>query len=152
ETAQSVTVQTPTRGPITAKAGMATVFSPNCTNFNLSLSFSCVTQGHVVSLDTILLSDGTFALTEYDPLATSTGDRIEGVVTTTPTSSTQFQLMANDLVVSSTGSLIGTSIGTLVGAPVNVTLASPKVFSVDTKGLIVPVTSFGGTDASILRA
>jgi hypothetical protein len=150
-TAQSVTVQTATYGLLTAKAGTATVFSPNCTNFNLSLSFSCVTQGHVASLDTTLLSDGTFALTEYDPLATSTGDWIEGVVTTTPTSPTQFQLMANDLVIASTGSLIGTSVGTLVGAAVNVTLVNPKVFTVDTKGLTVPATSFGGTDASILR-
>jgi len=33
---------------------------------------------------------------------------------------------------------------------VNVTLVSPSPFLVDSKGLTVPVTTFGGTDASIL--
>jgi hypothetical protein len=116
-----------------------------------NLTFSCAAQGHVASIDTVLLSEGTFALTQYDPLATSTGDWIEGVVTTAPSSSTQFQLMANDLVVSSSGGLIGPSVGTLEGAPVNVTLVNPKVFTVDTKGLTVPATGFGGNDASILK-
>jgi hypothetical protein len=144
--AQTVTVQTATRGSFTATAGTTTVFSPNCT----SLNFTCVQQGQVASLDLALAANGTFSLLEYDPLASGAGDWIEGVVTTTPASTTQFQLVANDLVVPSTNSLIGSTASTLEGAPVQVTLVSPKAFTVDTKGLTVPVTTFGGTDASIL--
>jgi hypothetical protein len=144
--AQTVTVQTATRGSLTATANSATIYAFNCT----SQTFACVQQGQVASLDTVLNAAGTLTLTEYDPLATSTGDWIEGIVSQPPSSSTQFQLVANDLVVSSSGSLIGTVASALLGAPVNVTLANPKVFTVDTKGLTVPVTSFTGTDASIL--
>jgi hypothetical protein len=145
--AQTVTVQTATRGSITALANSTTVFPFNCTNQN----FTCIQQGQVGSLDTALNADGSFALLEYDPIAPTTGDWIEGIVTTTPSSSTQFQVVANDLVVSSTGSLIGTGADALLGTPVQVTLvANPNVFTVDTKGLTVPVTNFTGTDASIL--
>jgi hypothetical protein len=85
--AQTVTVQTATRGSFTATAGTTTVFSPNCT----SLNFTCVQQGQVASLDLALAANGTFSLLEYDPLASGAGDWIEGVVTTTPASTTQFQ-------------------------------------------------------------
>src|SRR5882762_4327148 len=79
---QSVTVKTATRGSLIAIANSSTVFSPNCTAFNLSLSFSsCIVQGQVASLDTVLNSDGTFTLLEYDPLSTTTADWIEGIVT-----------------------------------------------------------------------
>jgi hypothetical protein len=143
---QTVTVGTATRGGITAKAGTTTVFSPNCATQN----FSCVQPGQVASLDLALLADGTFSLLEYDPLAPASGDWIEGIVTTTPSSTTQFQIVANDLVVSSTNSLIASSASVLVGAPVQVTMVNPKVFSVDTRGLTIPATIFGGTDVSIL--
>src|SRR5229473_1193381 len=104
-TTQSVTVQTATRGPLTAIANSSTVFSPNCTAFNLSLSFSgCIVQGQVASLDTVLNSDGTFTLLEHDPLATATGDWIEGIVTVIPSSSTQFQIITNDSVLSTSNS------------------------------------------------
>ncbi len=141
--AQTVTVQTATRGSISATGGTATVFSPNCT----TQTFSCVVQGQVASLDMALNAGGTFSLLEYDPLAATSGDWIEGMVTTIPASSTQFQVVANDLVASS---LLTSSANALVGAPVQVTLVNPNVFTVDTKGLTVPVTSFSGTDASIL--
>ena len=148
-TTQSVTVKTAARGSVTAIANSSTVFSPNCLAFNLSLSFSsCVVQGHVASLDVVLNSDGTFTLLEYDPLSTTTGDWIEGIVTATASSSTQFTLVANDLVLASSGSPIGSSAP--LGTQVKVTLLSPKPFLVDTKGLTVPVNNFGGTDASIL--
>ncbi len=146
---QSVTVKTATRGSLTAIANSSTVFSPNCTAFNLSLSFSsCIVQGQVASLDTVLNSDGTFTLLEYDPLSTTTADWIEGIVTATASSPTQFTLVDNDLVLASSGSLIGSSAP--LGTQVKVTLASPKPFLVDTKGLTVPVNNFTGTDASIL--
>jgi hypothetical protein len=148
-TTQSVTVKTAARGSLTAIANSSTVFSPNCTALNLSLSFSsCVVQGHVASLDMVLNSDGTFTLLEYDPLSTTTGDWIEGIVTAAATSSTQFTVVANDLVLASSGSPIGST--TPLGSQVKVTLLTPKPFLVDTKGLTVPVNNFGGTDASIL--
>jgi len=148
-TTKSVTVMTATRGSLTALANSSTVFSPNCTSFNLSLTFSsCVVQGHVASLDMVLNSDGTFTLLEYDPLSTTTGDWIEGIVTATASSPTQFILVANDLVLASSGSLIGSS--AVLGTQVKVTLVTPKPFLVDTKGLTVPVNNFTGTDASIL--
>jgi uncharacterized protein DUF4382 len=152
-TTQSVTVKTATRGSLTAVANSSTVFSPNCTSFNLSLTFSsCVVQGHVASLDMVLKSsDGTLALLEYDPLATTTGDWIEGIITSTPSSSTQFQLVANDLVLATTNSVIGSALP--LASPVNAKLVgSPqKPFVVDSKGLIVPANPFnGGTDTSVL--
>jgi Domain of unknown function (DUF4382) len=147
---QSVTVKTATRGSFTAVANSSTVFSPNCTNFSLSLTFaSCVVQGQVASLDMELDSNGTFTLLEYDPLDTATGDWIEGVITATPTLSTQLQLVANDFVVSTSSSVIGSSL--VLGDPVNVTLASPSPFAIDSKGYVVVTNSFGGTDATVLQ-
>jgi hypothetical protein len=148
-TTQSVTVQTATRGSLTAVANSSTVFSPNCTTINLGQSFaSCVVQGDVATLDMVLNSDGTFTLLEHDPLATTTGDWVEGIVTATPSSSTQFQIVTNDMVLATSNSLLGTKLA--VATPVNVTLLNPQPFLVDTKGLTVPQTTFGGTDASVL--
>jgi hypothetical protein len=150
-TTQSVTVHTATRGSLTALADTSTVFSPNCTAFNLSLSFSsCVVLGHVASLDMVLNSDGTFKLLEYDPLDTTTKDWIEGIITFTPSSSTQFQLVANDLVLATSNSLLGNSLP--LAAPINISLVTgPQPFVVDTKGLIVPTNAFSGrTDTSAL--
>lgn len=149
-TTQSVTVHTATRGSLTALASSSTVFSPDCTSFNLTLTFtSCVVQGQVASLDMVLNSDGTFTLLEYDPLAITTGDWIEGIVTAPSTSSTQFTLVTNDVVFATSGSLFGAA---LVGTQVKVSLVTVnlKPFLVDTKGLTVPVNNFSGTDASIL--
>jgi len=146
---QSVTVQTPTSGSITAIANSSTIFSSNCTALTLSLSFtSCVVQGQVASLDTALNADGTFTLLEYDPLAPTSGDWIEGIVTAAPTSSTQFEIVTNSLVLATSGSKIGSSLA--LATPVNVTLVSSNPFLIDSKGLTIPSTTFGGTDASIL--
>jgi hypothetical protein len=146
---QSVTIQTATKGPITAIAGTSTTVSPNCTTFNLGNTFMCAKQGQVASLDTILNADGTFTLSEYDPLATKPGDWIEGIIGLPPSSLTQFQLVANDFVVAPDGSLIGKNLE--IGAPVSVTLVTPKPFVVDTKNLVVPNTTFAGAmDASVL--
>jgi hypothetical protein len=153
-TPQSVTVKTTTGGSITALANSSTVFSPNCTAFLLSLSFSsCVVQGQVASIDTALNSDGTFALLEYDPLATTTGDWIEGIITSTPSSPTQFQLVANNLVLSTSSSLIGSALP--LGSTVNITIPAspqPQPFAVDTIGFVVPSADpfTGRTDTSAL--
>ncbi len=146
---QSVTVQTATNGAITAVAGPSTAVSPNCTTFNLGSTFACAKQGQVASLDTILNSDGTFTLLEYDPLGTTAGDWIEGVVGITPSSATQFQLVTNNFVVAPSKSVIGSALE--LGAPVSVSLTNPRPFVVDSKNLNVPNTLFSGaTDASIL--
>ena len=147
-TTQSVTVKTATRGSLTAVANSSTVFSPNCTAFSLSLTFaSCVVQGHVASLDMVLKADGTLTLLEYDPLATTTGDWIEGVVPAVPSSSTQFSLVTNDAVFATSGSIISSKLS--FGTSVNATLVTPNPFLVDSKGLTIPVNLFTGTDASI---
>jgi hypothetical protein len=94
--------------------------------------------------------DGTFSLVEYDPLGTTEGDWIEGIVVLPPFSSTQFELVTNDVVLAPTNSLIGSNLG--LGAPVKINLVNPKPFVVDSKGLIVPITTFSGaTDSSVLQ-
>jgi len=40
EATQSLTIQTATKGPITAVAGTSTIVSPNCTTFNLGSTFA----------------------------------------------------------------------------------------------------------------
>jgi len=54
-------------------------------------------QGQVASLETTLNADGSFTLLEYDPLATTAGDWVEGIVGLPSSSSTQFELVTNDL-------------------------------------------------------
>lgn len=148
--AQTVTVQTATRGSLTAKAGLSTIVSPNCTTFNLGTSLSCAKQGQVASLDMTLNTDGTFRLLEYDPLATTGGDWIEGVVAQPPSSSTRFVIVTNDLVLAPSNTLIGSDLE--LGASVAVTLMDPKPFVVDSKGLNTPNSAFAGaTDASVLQ-
>jgi len=98
-----------------------------------------VEQGQVASLDTILSPDGSLTLLEYDPLAIMEGDWIEGIIGLPP----------NDFVLSNNNSLIGNNLK--LGAPVRITLASPKPFVVDSKGLVIPNSSFSGAvDASVL--
>jgi len=148
-TSQSVTVQTATKGSITAIVGTATIVSPNCTTFNLGNTFSCAKQGQVASLDMTLNADGTFTLLEYDPLAITAGDWIEGIIGVPSSSSTQFQFVANDLFLNPSNSLIGRNLQ--LGELVRITLVNPMPFVVDTKGLDVPNSTFtGATDASIL--
>jgi len=149
EATQSLTIQTATKGPVTAIAGTSTIVSPNCTTFNLGSTFACAKQGQVASLDTILNLDGSLSLLEYDPLAITDGDWIEGIIGLPPSSSTQFQLVTNDFVLATNNSLIGNNLR--LGAPVRITLENPQPFVVDSKGLVIPNSSFpGAVDASVL--
>ena len=146
---QTVVVQTATQGSITAVASNSTIVSPNCTTFNLGSTFACAKQGQVASLDMTLNANGTFSLLEYDPLSINTGDWIEGIVGLPPSSTTQFQMVTNDVVIAPSNSLIGQNLS--LAAPVSVTLVHPQPFVVDTKNLIVPTTLFtGSTDTSVL--
>lgn len=146
---ETVIVATATHGSYTATGSTATVFSPACT----AGALSCAQVGQVASIDTALNADGTLSMLEYDPIDTSTTahDWIEGVIVATPTSSSQFELVANEEVVAA-NTLTGNSL--TLGEPVQVTLGSGATFSVDVKGLTVPVpqaTAFAGaSDTSVL--
>jgi hypothetical protein len=147
-----VTVKTATHGSITATANSSTFFSPNCSNFSLPQTIACAKVNQIASIDTALNADGTFTLLDYDPLDTSATDWIEGVVTSVPTSTTQFQIVANDLFQPTSGSLIGTNLP--LGSSVTVTLGVGATFRVDGKGLIVPAEAgifSSSNDTSVLR-
>jgi hypothetical protein len=147
---QTLTLSTATGGSITAVANSSTVYSPLCTAANPSFS-TCVTVGQIASVDTAVTTSGTLTVLEFDPLASTSADIVEGTVTVTPTSPTQFQLVANNLVFAQSGSKISGSLAALMGAPVNITLSSPAPFVIDTKGLTTPVSNFSGaTDTSVL--
>jgi len=142
----SVTVKTSTRGSITATVNQSSLVLPNCVT---TPGLACVsTVGQFASIDAALNSDGTFALLEYDPIAPTSSDWIEGIVTSTPLSPTQFQIVTNDIFLASANSLIGSNLS--LGAPVQVTLAGVKPFFVDGKGFFVVTTPFtsGSTDAT----
>ena len=151
-TSTSVTIQTATRGSITATSSSSTFFSPNCTGFSLPTTMGCAKVNQIASIDVALNADGTFTLLDYDPLDTAASDWIEGVVTLVPTSSTQFQIIANDLFQPSSGSLVGTNLP--LGSTVTVNLGAGATFGVDAKGFTVPAeaTTFAGSnDTSVLR-
>jgi len=149
ESTQKVTLQTATKGPITAIASSSTSVSPNCATFHLGTTFSCVKPGQVASLDTSLNPDGSLTLVQYDPLGITEADWIEGIVTLPPSSPTQFEVVTNDFVLATSNSLVQNNLS--LGDRVTVTLAGARPFQVDTKGLLVPSTPFlGATDASVL--
>lgn len=151
-TSSAVTVQTASHGSITATANSSTFFSPNCTKFTLPTTIGCAKVNQIADVDAALNADGTFTLLDYDPLDTSATDWIEGVVTSVPSSLTQFQIVANDLFQPTSGSLVGTNLP--LGSPVTVNLATGTTFRVDDKGLTVPAdaTTFSSSnDTSVLR-
>src|SRR5882672_10261637 len=141
----SVTVQTSTHGSITAAADSSSLAVTNCVTTNAACQPAV---GQVASIDTALNSDGTFTLLEFDPIAPTSSDWIEGIVSETPSSSTQFRIVTNDIILASASSLIGSNLA--IGEPVQVTLpANVSSFVVDSKGLPISNTPFnGGTDAT----
>jgi len=145
--ATSVTVQTSTHGSIAALADSSSLALLNCVT---TPGTACApTVGQFASIDAALNSDGTFALLEFDPIAPTSSDWIEGIATSAPSSSTQFEIVTNDITRASTSSLIGASLG--IGAPVKVTLNNVKPFLVDNKGFPVTVSTFAGsTDATVI--
>ena len=143
ESASSVTLQTATRGSITSTINGSTIGSPNCVIGNQVCS---PTVGQVASIDATLNSDGTSTMLEFDPLTTTSEDLIEGIVTSSNTSTTQFQLVANDYIPASSGSIIS---GINLGDTVNVTLSAGVLpFVIDSKGLPVVTTSFSGSTSA----
>jgi len=144
--ATSVTVQTSTHGSITAAANSSSLVVTNCVTTPGTACPPAV--GQVASIDTALNSDGTFTLLEFDPIAPTSSDWIEGIVTLTPSSPTQFQIVTNDIFLKSASSLIGANLS--LGAPVQITLNNVAPFLVDTKGLTVPTSFAGGQDATVI--
>jgi hypothetical protein len=150
----TLTLKTAERGSITVTANPSTFYSPNCTNppINLSSDFNCVKANQLASMDVSLNKDGTFTLLEYDPLAAVASDWVEGVVTATPSSSTQFEVVTNDVFLASTGSMIANNVS--LGDRITVNLKSGVMFGVDSKGLTLPadaVTFQSANDTSVLR-
>lgn len=138
----SVTIQTATRGPITSAITGTTIGSSNCVILNQACKAAV---GQVASMDVTLNSDGTSSMLQYDPLSPTSVDLIEGIVTSEASSSTQFQIVANDYVPASSSSRIS---GLSLGDTVNVTLSNVNPFFVDSKDLTVYGTFQGSTDAS----
>ena len=80
-------------------------------------------------------------------MTTTSVDLIEGIVTTSNTSPTQFQVVTNDFVPATSNSKIG---GLSLGDPVNITLAAGvSPFVIDSKGLpVVTDSRLGSTSAT----
>ncbi len=142
-----VTIQTATYGNLAATATSNTFYSPNCTTLNLGLTIACAQVNQVASINAILNADGTITLTSYDPISAASAtnnDWIEGVVAYTPSSTTQFVIVANDADISSTSPLLPKP--PPIGSLITVDVAGNAVYGVDTQGLMVPAdyTNFGG--------
>ncbi|HXJ11477.1 MAG TPA: hypothetical protein VNH19_04330 [Candidatus Limnocylindrales bacterium] len=142
----SVTVQTATRGPITSVITGSTLVSPDCLITNLQNQACAPAVGQVVSMDSTLNADGTSSMLLFDPLSLTSVDLIEGIVTSETASSTQFQIVANDVVKANSNSLIG---GLSLGDTVNVSLANLIAgFFIDGKGLPLTSSSFNGSNSA----
>lgn len=144
-TANSVTVQTATRGSVTATASASTVYSSVCT----TPSVSCVGVNDAAVIDAVLNSDGSVGLVFLEPLVLQAPDLIEGVVTDVPNSVTRtFRVAATDGVFAGSNSVLNGQLH--VGDQVLVTLsATAQPFVIVDKGLgpAVPVNSFEGANS-----
>ena len=138
----TLTVQTSTRGSITASANSSTQFSGDCTTLGFAQNFTCVKANTVAIVDTLLNVDGTFTLVFYQPLPRqlSSGDLIEGVVTGVPNSVTnQFTVVVTDSVFAASGSLLQGRVN--LGDQIQITLSTPDPFTIIAKGLTLPTGS-----------
>ena len=144
--------------PITASSASTTVYDLDPTGTlcggatSLSACFG-TTAGEAASMDAILHSDGTFTVQEIEPLlASPVVDTVEGtVVSITPNTTTQFNIIVTDIIPAASGSLIA-SLG--IGSPLTVNLALGPTFRVDTKGLALLGTTVNftsGADTTALR-
>ena len=136
----TVTMQTSTRGSVTATANSSTVY--DCSKANSS----CVVLNQIAVMDGVLNSNGTITLTFFQPIIASV-DWIEGVVATIPNSvSNQFTIVATDSVPATSNSVISGRLN--LGDQVVVTLAgSVTPFAIVDKGLgqTLPVNTFTGS-------
>jgi hypothetical protein len=132
----TLTIHTSTRGDITATANSSTQFSGDCG----SQTFSCIQVNSVAIVDTVLNSDGTFTLTFYQPVSSSSVDLVEGVVTSVPdTLTNQFTMVVTDRVFANTGSILSGQVN--LGDQIVILLNAPTPFQIISKGLFVPAGS-----------
>jgi hypothetical protein len=147
----TMTIQTTTRGSITATANSSTQFSTDCTTLGFKQDFTCVKANTVAVVDTLLNADGTFALVFYQPLPTqlSSGDLIEGVVTAVPNAATsQVPIVVTDSVFAASGSVLKSQLN--LGDQVNIDLVLPPLaagFNIISKGLTIPANTFAGSNS-----
>jgi hypothetical protein len=138
---QAVTVATSNYGTFTATGSATTYYEVNCVLQNVACAPAV---GQLVSLDAAVNPDGSLALLTFDPLSNLEIDWVDGVVTTTQTNSTQFQIVAGDQATAEGGASALPN-----GSIVNVTLSNPFPFYIDSKGLPIPANTFlGSTDAT----
>jgi len=138
----ALTIQTSTRGNITATANSSTQFSADCATLGFAQDFTCVKANTIAIVDTFLNADGTLTLVFYQPLPArlSTSDLLEGVVTSVPNSVTdQFTVVVTDSVFASSGSLLSGQVH--LGDQIVITLSSPSPFQIVSKGLQIPTGS-----------
>jgi hypothetical protein len=144
-TSNSVTVQTSTRGAVTATSNSSTVYSSFCS----TPSVGCVKVNDAAVIDAILNTDGTIALAFLEPLSSGTSDLIEGVVTGIPDSvASQFTVVATDSLFPATNSVLNGQLN--LGDQVLVTLnAAAQPFVIVDKGLgqTLPANSFEGANS-----
>jgi hypothetical protein len=136
-TSNSITIQTSTRGSVTATTNASTVY--HCAAQNSS----CVATNQVAVMDAVLNSDGTITATLFEPVVDS-GDLIEGVVTSVPsTVNNTFTLVATDSVFAPSNSVLNGALN--IGDQMVVTLAAPvQPFVIVDKGLgpTLPANAF----------
>lgn len=151
---QSVTVLTASGTSFVATGSASTFFSADCVLNNNNGQACAPAVNQFVSIDTAINSDGTLALLEFDPISAIQVVWLEGVVTSVPTSNTQFQIVVTDQSPNTTGGSTTLHTGNII----NVTLVgegggagSPFPFFIDTKGYPFPTNSFANaTDTSAL--
>ena len=110
----SVTITSATatgRGSLAASTTSSTVYDhdptgTHCPTGTTQLA-NCVSSNQIASMDVILKSDGTLAIQEIEPLLTTSQDTVEGIVVSiNQNNSTQFTLVATDLIPAAANSLI----------------------------------------------
>ena len=143
-----ITLQTTTRGSITAGANSSTQFDTSCASPSVT---GCIHVNDVAVIDAVLNSDSTFTLVYYQPLLSASTDVIEGIVTGVPNSVTnQFPIVITDTVFASSGSILSGRVN--LGDQILVTLTPGQNFSIIAKGLSLPIQNFTSSNsvASIL--
>jgi hypothetical protein len=145
---QSVTLQTTTRGSITAIANSSTQFATSCASPSIT---GCIHVNDVAIIDSVLNADGTLSMTFYQPLFASSVDLLEGVVTSVPNSILNtVNLVVTDAVFANSGSVLTGQLG--LGDKITVGLSSAQPFAIVSKGLNIPVNGFtNSTSISALQ-
>jgi len=131
--------------PVTAKLTGATFDDDSPSGCAAKTIAGCVSVGSVVSMDTVVNTDGSLTATEIDLLDPSAVDSIEGTIFSTAPGSFSLVLTGKQ-VTSTSATLVAANIGDIFA----INGLSTATFSVDTKNLstatpAVPVNLFTST-------